>query len=312
MSHTIEKTCKKQDNFRRSHITYRSARQAFGAVLDFLKVGNGSKLLVPGYIGFSAYEGSGVYDPIRERGIEPVFYHMGDNLRIVVDDLKEKIDNSGAKVLLLLHYFGFADANAKEVIEYAHSKGLVVIEDAAHGLYTDKINMACGRDAEYTLYSLHKMLPFAEGGVLVGNGDVEMPAAIEPELNYHWEEYDLTAIARKREENYNVIREELKKHNSPYVASLYGTLPDGIVPQTYPVVLNGVDRDKVYSVMNEKGWGVVSLYHTMIQLLQNDEFAKECWLSKHITNLPLHQDVDKEMIPEMVKDFIEVVNECKL
>ena len=37
------------------------------------------------------------------------------------------------------------------------------------------------------------------------------------------------------------------------------------------------------------------------------DFADEYWLSKHISNLPVHQDVDESLIGEMVNDFVRIV-----
>ena len=89
---------------------------------------------------------------------------------------------------------------------------------------------------------------------------------------------------------------------------LYHDIVEGVIPQTLPVVLIGTDRYKVYLEMNKLGWGVVSLYHTMIPQLKNIEYQEECWLSEHITNLPVHQDVEEKLIGEMINNFINVVN----
>ena len=310
MSQRIEKGCVNEKLFLRPQQYYMQARQAFGAVLDSLGMGVNEKILVPAYIGWSAREGSGVYDPIRERGIQPVFYHMDRNLEIDKRDCIEKIHNSGAKVLLVIHYFGFVDASAKEIINAAKKRGIVVIEDAAHGLYSDKVGGACGRDGEYTLYSLHKMLPLSDGGVLVSNGE-PLPD-VEEAISYDIEGYDLKAISDIRIRNYKMLTEALKKEGIKGVTLLRSDLDDGIVPQTLPVVINGADRDLIYAKMNELGWGIVSLYHTMIEELRSHDYEDENWLSEHITNLPVHQDLDAGLISEMVTDFAHIVENCTI
>lgn len=305
MAQKIEKTCKVESAYRRKQKFYKQARLAFGDVLDFLGMGEGDKILMPAYIGWSAREGSGVFDPVKERKITPIFYHMRRNLSIDVFDCKKKIDTEDAKVLLIIHYFGFVDESAKEIIAYAKEKGMTVIEDAAHALYSDKIGRACGCDGDYTLYSLHKMLPFSEGGVLLSNND-DLPAGITNDF-YDYSQFDLSAIAEMRISNYRKIKEMLDSYNNHHVHILKSQLEPGIVPQTFPVILTDTDRDQIYSEMNDRGWGIVSLYHTMIDNLQNRDFADECWLSKHISNLPVHQDVDESLIGEMVNDFVRIV-----
>jgi hypothetical protein len=64
--------------------------------------------------------------------------------------------------------------------------------------------------------------------------------------------------------------------------------------------------------MNNLGWGIISLYHTMIEQLQNEYFEEECYISKHISNLPVHQDVNQHLIEEMVSDFVEIIRECRV
>ena len=48
--------------------------------------------------------------------------------------------------------------------------------------------------------------------------------------------------------------------------------------------------------MNELGYGVISLYHTLIKEIDRTVFPVEAALSQRILNLPIHQDVD---IPSM-------------
>lgn len=52
------------------------------------------------------------------------------------------------------------------------------------------------------------------------------------------------------------------------------------------------NRDRIYEIMNGQGYGVVSLYHTLIEELRNSEHEDALWLSKRILNLPIHQDCD--------------------
>lgn len=312
MKQRIEKTCCSVNSYCRSQKFYKQARLAFGDILDLYGVKKDDKILMPAYIGWSAREGSGVFDPITQREIKPVFYHVNKTLKINIEDCIRKIDTENAKTLLIIHYFGFVDSNAKTIIEYAKNKGLLVIEDAAHALFSDKVGKSCGRDGHFTLYSLHKMLPFSDGGVLVNNGiSSDLVSADNDSIFYDYSQYDLSAIAAKRIEIYQMLVNKIEKRGNKHINILYKQLREGIVPQTLPIVLTETDRDAVYSEMNERGWGIVSLYHTMIEQLRVPEFADECWLSKHITNLPVHQDVNKEFVSEMIEDLIMCVEKYR-
>jgi hypothetical protein len=50
----------------------------------------------------------------------------------------------------------------------------------------------------------------------------------------------------------------------------------------------------------------------MIEELRSPDYENENWLSKHITNLPVHQDLDASLINELVRDFAHVVEECSI
>jgi len=301
----IEKQCKNLELCHRKQSYYLQARRAFAALLQYIDMKPGDRILLPAYIGWSENEGSGVFDPINECGLIPVFYHLDRKLNICVEDCKDKIKNSGAKVILIIHYFGFVDESTKEICEYAKENGIIVVEDAAHALFTDHIGMACGRYGDYTLYSLHKMLPFNDGGVLVSNGRA-LPDGEKSE-KYDYSEFDLVRIAKIREENYHLIKTMLVKYSNPHIHILKEELAEGIIPQSFPVILIDTDRNRVYSDMNDLGWGLVSLYHTMISNIRADEYEDECWVSRHITNLPVHQGIDRDLLDDMIADFVNVV-----
>jgi dTDP-4-amino-4,6-dideoxygalactose transaminase len=80
------------------------------------------------------------------------------------------------------------------------------------------------------------------------------------------------------------------------------------VPQTYPVRIIKGSRDEIYGRMNQRGYGVVSLYHTLIEPLRNSEYASSIALSKSILNLPVHQDVNVEKYSDMIDLLCKVIS----
>lgn len=64
--------------------------------------------------------------------------------------------------------------------------------------------------------------------------------------------------------------------------------------------------------MNDSGYGVVSLYHTLIEPLQKEDYQISIDLSKRILNLPVHQDTDTSRYPEMVRLLIEFCKQTQV
>ena len=49
----------------------------------------GERVLLPAYVGWSAKEGSGVFDPVDELGVPYAFYRLDDRLRIDLYGLEQ-------------------------------------------------------------------------------------------------------------------------------------------------------------------------------------------------------------------------------
>lgn len=284
------------------------ARDAFGAVLDTLSVGAGDAVLLPAYIGWSPREGSGVFDPISARGILPLFYRLDERLRIDEADVLEKIRASGAKALLLIHYFGFVDPAFARLAAAAKAMGMAVVEDAAHALFTDFVGGRCGRTGDYTLYSLHKLLPFSSGGMLAANGESPMPATAR-ETNVAGDPfaYDYYALAHTITGNYAYLA-NLLEPLSDELTPLYPVLPEGVVPQTFPVLVNRYDRYRLYNELNAAGYGAVALYHTLIEPLRTNEWTASAFAAKRLLNFPVHQDATQCELAAMVGTLKELLS----
>lgn len=268
------------------------------------------KVLLPSYIGWSSREGSGVFDPVEELGVGYSFYKLSHRLAIDVEDVKDKIVNQRIRLLVLIHYFGYPDASAAEVIAFARQHGVLVLEDEAHAMYSDFISGICGRSGNVAIVSLHKMLPFASGGLLVvnpsRNGETLPEGLKDSPLRtadvFPFYDYDGQSISLVRRQNALALL-EMVRPLAPLVKPLYSELPRGVVPQTFPVLIHGKCRDDLYREMNAAGFGVVSLYHTLIAQIGMSEFPESHWLSRHILNLPVHQDVNPSALRELVANL---------
>ena len=301
------------DNCLRKIMFYKNARTGFRAFLQATFKGKSGKILLPAYIGWSTKEGSGVFDPIAELGIDYVFYRMTDRLHIDMDDVARCLKENQITVAVIIHYFGYVDPAYEKFVATAHEAGIVVFEDQAHSMLSDIVGGICGRTSEASAYSLHKLLPVNDGGVLllnIGNKKILVNPISETENIFPYWEYDLLRIARKRRENTRVLMQMLRKLVGE-VEILRPIMDDSIVPQTLPVIIKDVSRDKLYEVMNLRGYGVVSLYHTMIKEIKKEEFPISHELSGKIMNLPVHQDIGIKEIAGMVDCFASGIADLK-
>ncbi len=295
---TISKKPDIHGNFFRPARFYRNARSGFKEFMREFLNGRSGKVLLPAYIGWSSNEGSGVFDPVAELKLEYVFYKVTDELYIDMEDVSRCLNRNDIALAVIIHYFGYVDPAYEIFISEARKAGVAVVEDEAHAMLSDLVGGVCGRLADVCIFSLHKLLPFRNGGMLVFNNPArELLTGMQRQshdiLSYF--EYDLFEIARRRRENTNIFLEQLKDF-SDEIDVLRPVLREGIVPQTLPVIMKNVPRDRLYNLMNSKGYGVVSLYHTLIKEIKTEEFPVSHLLSRKIINLPVHQDINKEQI----------------
>lgn len=282
-----------------------SAREAWSSIIEEYKKENPfSKILLPAYIGWSANEGSGIFDSVKNANVDFEFYTLDQHLNIDLEDLKYKANNNEKCLVLLVHYFGFIDKKYVEITEWLNQENIYYIEDCAHAWLTDLIGGKCGRNGKKAFYSLHKMLPLPSGGLLVSNGVQEEDIdSINPFISLN---YDLLNIYNRRRKNYQYLVKKL--YNIKNIEILHNELEEGICPQTLPVLLNDVNRDEVYHKMNALNFGMVSLYHTMIKEL-NHYNAESCSITyKKIINFPIHQDVTNIDLDDLVRNLKLILN----
>lgn len=308
----IKKIQKNKLNYLNRIAYYESAREGFLDLLQTLikddKLLN--KIYLPDYIGLSAREGSGIFDPIIKSGIEFEFYSLDSHLNINVDLLRKAIDNNSDNfIFLIVNYFGFYDNNYFDVLEYVKSKNAIIIEDNAHGYFS--YLRSNRKSADFTFFSYHKLLPFDNGGAI---------EIINPEYNclklsghdyshkelYH---YNYTQISKIRRRNYELLIDIIndKKYKNLF-QPLHSNLKCDCVPQTFPLIILKGNRDMIYHQLNGNGFGVVSLYHTLIPQLR-DKNSISYNLSKRILNLPVHQDVDTSFYHELIDNLYQICTE---
>lgn len=162
--------------FERAFATFTGSRHALAvangtAALHLALVasgcGPGDEVIVPS-LNFVA-----AANTIVHAGATPVFCDVrsATDLNLEPADVEAAI-TPATKALLVLHYGGHPCA-MEDVLELADSRGLVVIEDAAHAPGATWRGRACGTIGHVGCFSFfsNKNLPIGEGGMIVTDHD---------------------------------------------------------------------------------------------------------------------------------------------
>ncbi len=301
----INKGARNSSNFARRTVAFPSARVAFGAILGALDISPG-KVLLPSFIGWSAREGSGVFDPIAALQLNYSFYSLDDRLHIDIGSLRQELQSGSIRVLVIIHYFGYVDPSYAEAVRMAREHGAFVLEDEAHAMFSDVVGGICGRLGDACIYSFHKMLPVESGGAAILNSP-ESPLASKlagcADSTLPMCDFDLVGIAAVRRANSLLLDRLVRERLTDGVEPLFGAPAVGEVPQSYPVLIRNGSRDRLYHEMNAAGYGVVSLYHTLISEIPASSFPATARVSRQILNLPVHQDASDRELEAMVHDL---------
>jgi dTDP-4-amino-4,6-dideoxygalactose transaminase len=139
-----------------------SGRIAIGLALREMGVRAGDKVLVP------AWHSPSMIPPVLWLGAEPVFYRLRPDTTVDIADMVAKIDAS-TRVLMVTHYFGFAQQEISTIRALCDARGILLLEDCAHCLIGEHQGRPAGAWGDYAIASSMKFLPIYEGGVLVSN-----------------------------------------------------------------------------------------------------------------------------------------------
>jgi len=303
----LSDTCASREYF------YENARQGLydllSTMIEHLHI---NTILVPGYVGWSPREGSGILDPISALSALSIrYYKVTKQLDVDLFDLSLQIEQCARRefVVLVVNYFGFMPDNAGDVARLVRDRNGWIIEDNAHGLFTFHSSAVSYGDA--SIFSLHKMLPFKAGGSLLImspylKGLTFKGYTLSSTIYNPWQ-YSFKEISSRRVANYRCLARVIEQNSDGVLFSpLKAVLPVGVVPQSFPITIVRGSRDMAYHRLNDMGYGVVSLYHTLIEPLRNDRFAASLELAKTILNLPVHQDVDSIHYVSMVEELSHI------
>lgn len=302
----VSKRAENTQTSRRSAFFYRSAREGMQSFLGAASGRDPRGILLPGYIGWSAREGSGVFDPVKSLGLRAAFYGLNEDLSPDLSMVAELAETGEYGVLVVIHYFGRAVTQMAELRRIADAQGMVLVEDLAHAFFTAMVGRVAGNYGDVCVYSLHKMFPVSYGGMATYAEGVPVGHArsTAPDLASEIMSYDWVGIADRRRSNFLGLTERLAElaEIGARFELLWPSLAGGEVPQSLPVYVVGDKRDRIYESMNRQGIGAVSLYHTLIDEVRGT-LAPLHDLSRHVFNLPCHQDVSENSLDGIVETF---------
>ena len=298
---------------RRPAFFYRSAREGVQDLLTGRGLTDPRGILLPAYIGWSAREGSGVFDPVQAVGMHAGFYGLHDDLSVDVEEMTALARTGEFGILVVIHYFGRALVEMAEIRRICDSHGMLLVEDMAHAFFTSVVGRSAGIHGDVGVFSLHKMFPIPTGGMVTYAAGIPVRGATStaPELANSIIDYDWAAIAERRRANFLGLSSRLS--SLPECGDAFNLIWPKLnltdVPQTLPVYVSGDMRDAIYGTMNEQGFGMVSLYHTLIPEVRQDH-PELVRLARHIINFPCHQDVAESDLDELVTAFRRALRQC--
>ena len=138
-----------------------SCSSAIFLSLKALGFGSGERVLVP------AFTFAAVPSAVMHAGCTPVLVNIGADLRLDIDDFREKLTPE-IDAVLLSHMRGHtSDMNA--IMELCEARNVPVIEDAAHSLGTTWSGRKIGTIGRVGCFSFqsYKLVNAGEGGMLV-------------------------------------------------------------------------------------------------------------------------------------------------
>lgn len=138
-----------------------AGRVAIGLALKLAGVQKGDKVLLP------AFHCTSMVDPLVVVSATPVFYRLGEDLRVDLEDVARKIDTE-TRALVATNYFGFPQ-DLGTLRKFCDDNNLVFIEDCAHSFFGEFAGRPLGSYGHYAIGSLTKFFPVKVGGCLVSN-----------------------------------------------------------------------------------------------------------------------------------------------
>ncbi len=167
-----------------------SCSAALFLALKALELPPGARVLVP------AFTFAAVPSAIVHAGCTPVLVEVGDDFRIVLEDLEARLASGGAAAILVSHMRGHT-SDMDAILALAARHDMAVIEDAAHSLGTLWKGRHIGTLGAMGCFSFqsYKMLNAGEGGMIITDDPSLAARAIvmSGAYEHNWAKHDADA-----------------------------------------------------------------------------------------------------------------------
>lgn len=308
----IEKDSSDHTRFRRNQIYTKSARTGFLHLLEWLGIERPEVILLPSYIGISVREGSGVLDPVCESGIDYDFYRVNEDLSAEIGDLELKIQSKNVKAIFVIHYFGIVQSDMKYIRNLCNDNSIILIEDCAHCMPCSYERNDIGLTGNFSLFSIHKVLPVKDGGILRINSSAILPPICGKNkiTNESLELYSTACfedICAIRIRNYQKLSKYLSSIKG--IARLCPEIDRETVPFNFPILIKEKARFDIYNLLRERGVEAIALYYKLVPEIGIEDYPVSHEISTRILNLPIHQEIgDPELITiaETLEDVVSL------
>lgn len=148
------------------------ARTAFKYGLMNLGFKKGDRILVPDYIC------EVLLHPIRQLGLEAVYYPINDSFEPQWEALEVKAQEIACRAIIMVHYFG-QPQDIGRFKEFCVAHDLLLLEDNAHGFGGTIHGKPLGAFGDLGISSPRKILNTASGGTLYIHGEEHSPPPLQ-------------------------------------------------------------------------------------------------------------------------------------
>ncbi len=148
-------------------VAFSSGTSATHATLIAYNLKQGDEVIVPSFTFISTA------NSVQFVGAKPIFADIEDEtFSLDIESVKEKV-TSKTKAIMPIHYAGMPARDIRALLEYAHDKNLLLIEDAAESLGATVNKTMTGTQGDCGMYSFcsNKVITTGEGGMIVTDSD---------------------------------------------------------------------------------------------------------------------------------------------
>lgn len=227
---------------------------------------------------FPSYCCQSMIEPFLNRNITVVFYNVSfENGKFIYDiDNNKKCD-----IFFAMNYFGYSDSNMDYYIKKFKNRGIIVIEDSTHSLFSER---KYSKNSDFIIASLRKWFPIISGGkLIVQSEEFELNKNINLKENYEY--INIKKIAMKEKYKYIEKKEEIEKneflrkfHKSEEILDI--DYKKYKIDNTSYDILKNINLEEVIKRRKEN---VKIIYdflrkQTFIRYIENIDFEKDCLL----------------------------------